>query len=160
MAHNHFANTDIDPNCDLCQLAQAYRPLVAPARYEPQAYDEVRVGNLTHLSFDAPAAPGARTFCGIWLAGTPVAPTSLGECEACEALRPCDECGHTGPDHLWAPALEATGQAAASRYVYDHATCWAENICRGCNPELHAAALELTSDSPAGAGHLVEADRG
>lgn len=27
MAHNHFASTDIDPQCNTCQLAQAMRPL-------------------------------------------------------------------------------------------------------------------------------------
>lgn len=29
MAHDHFASTELDPNCNLCMLAQATRPLEA-----------------------------------------------------------------------------------------------------------------------------------
>lgn len=48
----------------------------------------------------------------------------------------CDECGHD--EHLWAPALEALGYQHAAQLVYAEATCWAENICATCAPELYA----------------------
>ena len=53
----------------------------------------------------------------------------------------CDECGHQ--DHLWAPGYEAAGDKATADFIYEHATCWAENICRECAPELYAAVLAL-----------------
>jgi hypothetical protein len=54
----------------------------------------------------------------------------------------CDECSHTGHDHLWAPAV-GTVNPQAELFIYEHATCWAENICRLCSPELHARVLAM-----------------
>ena len=53
----------------------------------------------------------------------------------------CDECGHE--DHLWAPGYEAAGDKATADFIYANATCWAENICRECAPELYSAVLAL-----------------
>lgn len=45
----------------------------------------------------------------------------------------CDECGHGPADHLNGHDLPAY----AARLVFDHATCWAENVCRSCDPAMH-----------------------
>lgn len=111
-------------------------------------YTEARIGSIDHYTTDLEQPSGrplytARTLCDMALAGTPVAPTSSGQCEACMALLPCDECDHASNAHLWAPTYEALGVPAASEFIYDQATCWAENICRECSPALHAQALAL-----------------
>lgn len=110
-------------------------------------YTEARIGSTDHYTTDLEQPAGrprydARTLCGMALAGTPVAPVSSGPCEACQALLPCDECDHAGNGHLWAPAFEAAAPEAA-RFIYNQATCWAENICRECSPALHAQTLAL-----------------
>lgn len=61
--------------------------------------------------------------------------------------RLCDECGHEA--HLWAPAYEVAGQPAVAEFIYANATCWAENICGECDPELHAQALALVATAVA-----------
>lgn len=46
MAHDHYTSTALDPHCDLCQLAQAMRPLTTSAAPDPnyvaEAIDEHR----------------------------------------------------------------------------------------------------------------------
>lgn len=130
----------------------------APPDWGPSEYHEARIGSLDHWSTATRAeylTLTATTLCGQRLAGTPSAPTSSGFCEPCQGLLPCDECGHPGTEHLWAPALG--GQAEL--FVYEHATCWAENVCRACDPALHARVLAMLPPAPArlGPGEGLEA---
>ena len=114
-------------------------------------YQEVRIGSTDHYTTDLEGDSSqlergikyaARTLCGIAVAGTPSSPTSLGPCNTCQALLPCDECDHPGTTHLWAPAYHET-LPKVEALIYDQATCWAENICQSCNPTLHAQVLGL-----------------
>lgn len=115
---------------------------------------EVLIGSTEHWTFDEPGSYTARTLCGKYLAGTPVSPRATDFCYDCQARLGCDECGHgvgSTDSHLWAPALEdrQSPRPDVARFVYDHSTCWAENICRVCSPELYAQALELLAQAPA-----------
>lgn len=49
----------------------------------------------------------------------------------------CDECGHEQAEHLNGHAE----QPAVAEFIFANATCWAENICKACDPELHNDAL-------------------
>lgn len=162
MAHDHYASTTTDSSCGLCYVAQAARPLAAVLPQHP-GLREVRVGSTDHLTLAARNdSGGATTLCGTWLAGTPVSPNSTGPCGLCQALQPCDECGHPGAHHLNAHQLRDAGKEQAALYIFAHATCWAENVCRSCDADLHNDVLVRTlgADSPAGAGDAVEAYRG
>lgn len=126
-----------------------------PTTAEPELRD-VRIGSTEHYTLSASnMETGAATLCGRLIAGTPVAPTTTDFCYDCQARLGCDECGHgvgTTDSHLWAPAFEAPSDSPrpdVARFVYDHSTCWAENICRICSPELYAQALELLGQAPA-----------
>ena len=54
----------------------------------------------------------------------------------------CDECGHDVTSHIDAWASEA------SWFVYANATCWAESICRECDPTAFATATGPGSEVP------------
>lgn len=45
---------------------------------------EVRIGSTDHLSTEHPSNGGARTLCGITIAGTPEGPTSHRTCPSCQ----------------------------------------------------------------------------
>jgi len=60
--------------------------------------------------------------------------------------RLCDECRHAADAHLL--AWDYMPGSPARAYVFEHATCWAEDICPECDPEAHAAALALAPAPP------------
>lgn len=45
----------------------------------------VKIGSIEHLTHQHPMVLGARTLCGIWIAGTPVSPRTTGACSDCQA---------------------------------------------------------------------------
>jgi hypothetical protein len=57
----------------------------------------------------------------------------------------CDECGHESAQHLNGHDAEHADRA----FIFDNATCWAENICSSCDPFMHALAVELSAMVPA-----------
>jgi hypothetical protein len=111
-------------------------------------YQPTNIGSTEHYStatLEQYRDLSATTLCGRRLAGTPSSPTTTDFCQECQALLPCDECEHPGTSHVWAPAAEERSYVAG-QFVYQHATCWAENICRDCNATSHAQVLALLAE--------------
>jgi len=105
---------------------------------------DVRVEGRLHLAAYAPHTTPTTALCGQSL-DRPAGPATVDFCEECQRRQGCDECGHgigTIDSHVWAP-LAAEHSAEAGQFVFDNATCWAENICRECDPLRYAQVLGM-----------------
>lgn len=65
-------------------------------------------------------------------------------CGRCGQPLRCDECGHTDR-HL--NGHDDTLDADQRAMVFGQATCWAENICAGCDPDLYRQASMASVDA-------------
>ena len=57
----------------------------------------------------------------------------------------CDDCGHEGDAHTNAWDQQQVGAILAAEYIFAQATCWGENICATCRPDLAAQAGTLAA---------------
>lgn len=63
----------------------------------------------------------------------------------------CDECGHDAESHM--NAHDQSPLVAA--VIFDIPTCWAENVCADCDPELYAGLVRIVAVTASAAASPV-----